>query len=51
MCTCMGFPLNITKLAITAALLTAPALPQSTGSAVGIFESRVNVGTAIERLK
>ena len=42
----MGFASNIRKLAIAAALLTAPALPQSTGSAVGIFESRANVGTA-----
>jgi len=46
MCTGMGFPGYVKKLAIAAALLTAPALPQNTGSPVGIFEARANVGTA-----
>ena len=34
------------KLAIAAALLAAPALPQSSDSTVGLFERRTNVGTA-----
>lgn len=46
MCTGMRFPGNLKKVAIAAALLAVPALPQSSDLAVGIFESRTNVGTA-----
>ena len=42
----MRFLRTVTKLAIAAVLLQAPVLPQSSDSAVGIFESRTNVGTA-----
>jgi hypothetical protein len=42
----MRFPGNVKILAIAAALLATPALPQSSGSAVGIFEARANVGAA-----
>jgi len=43
----MRFSRNLKKLAFAAALLAAPAYPQGSNSAVGIFESRANVGTAI----
>lgn len=42
----MRFLRTVTKLAIAAALPGTPALTQSSDSAVGIFESRTNVGTA-----
>lgn len=42
----MRFPRTVKRLAIAAALLGAPAFPQTTDSAVGIFASRTNVGTA-----
>jgi TolB protein len=42
----MKYPGNTRKLAIAAALLAVSAWAQSSGSAVGIFESRTNVGTA-----
>ena len=42
----MRFLRTVKRLAIAAALLRAPVLPQSIDSAVGIFSSRTNVGTA-----
>jgi regulation of enolase protein 1 (concanavalin A-like superfamily) len=42
----MRFLRTVKRLAIAAVLLQAPVLPQSSDSAVGIFESRTNVGTA-----